>query len=104
MTRWTPRSARRGRRSGRSGVARTLKPSESESPADGAAWYRRSVWRWLAADPRDVVDLAGARELGDPARGSDLPEELRRWRRIVARRRLAVLIRRHAAVALGLAL
>jgi hypothetical protein len=62
------------------------------------------VWRWLAADPRDVVDLAGARELGEPAGGADLGEELRRWRRIVARRRLVVLARRHAAVALGLAL
>jgi hypothetical protein len=62
------------------------------------------VWRWLAADPRDVVDLAGARELGEPAGGADLGEELRRWRGIVGRRRLAVLARRHAAVALGLAL
>jgi hypothetical protein len=61
------------------------------------------VWRWLAADPRDVVDLAGARELGEPAGGASLGEELRRWRRIVARRRLVVLARRHAAVALGLA-
>jgi hypothetical protein len=61
------------------------------------------VWRWLVADPRDVVDLAGAGELGEPARGASLPEELRRWRRIVARRRLVVLARRHAAVALALA-
>ena len=61
------------------------------------------MWRWLAADPRDVVDLAGARELGEPAGGSSLGEELRRWRRIVARRRLVVLARRHAAVALALA-
>ncbi|MBS1676079.1 MAG: hypothetical protein JST08_01720 [Actinobacteria bacterium] len=61
------------------------------------------MWRWLAADPRDVVDLAGAGELGEPARGANLGEELRRWRGIVARRRLAVLARRHAAVALGLA-
>jgi hypothetical protein len=61
------------------------------------------VWRWLAADPRDVVDLAGAGELGEPAAGADLGDELRRWRAIVARRRLAVLARRHAAVALGLA-
>ena len=68
-----------------------------------AAWYRRLVWRWLAADPRDVVDLAGARELGEPGPGANLGEELRRWRRIVARRRLIVLARRHAAVALGLA-
>jgi hypothetical protein len=68
-----------------------------------AAWYRRFVWRWPAADPRDVVDLAGARELGEPAQGASLGEELRRWRGIVARRRLAVLARRHAVVALGLA-
>src|SRR5262245_45648681 len=61
------------------------------------------VWRWLAADPRDVVDLAGAGELGDPARGASLGEELRRWRRIVARRRLVVLVRRHLALALALA-
>lgn len=61
------------------------------------------MWRWLAADPRDVVDLAGAGQLGDPAPGAGLPEELRRWRRIVARRRLLVLARRHAAVALALA-
>ncbi|MBS1846079.1 MAG: hypothetical protein JST53_16815 [Actinobacteria bacterium] len=61
------------------------------------------MWRWLVADPRDVVDLAGARELGEPARGPSLPEELRRWRRIVARRRLVVLARRHAAAALVLA-
>jgi hypothetical protein len=61
------------------------------------------VWRWLAADPRDVVDLAGARELGEPASGAGLGEELRRWRRIAARRRLVVLARRHATVALGLA-
>jgi hypothetical protein len=61
------------------------------------------MWRWLAADPREVVDLAGARELGAPAPGASLGEELRRWRGIVARRRLAVLARRHAAVALGLA-
>jgi len=61
------------------------------------------VWRWASADPRDVVDLAGARELGEPARGASLGEELRRWRGIVARRRLMVLARRHAAVALALA-
>jgi hypothetical protein len=50
-----------------------------------------------------VVDLAGARELGEPAGGKSLGEELRRWRGIVARRRLVVLIRRHAALALALA-
>ena len=61
------------------------------------------MWRWLAADPREAVDLAGARELGEPASGANLGEELRRWRRIVTRRRLVVLARRHAAVALGLA-
>jgi hypothetical protein len=61
------------------------------------------MWRWATADPRDVVDLAGAGELGEPARAASLGEELRRWRRIVARRRLVVLARRHAAVALALA-
>jgi hypothetical protein len=61
------------------------------------------VWRWASADPREVVDLAGAGELGQPAGGKSLAEELRRWRGIVARRRLVVLIRRHAALALALA-
>src|SRR5215475_9074106 len=61
------------------------------------------VWRWLSADPREVVDLAGPGTLA--AGGSDrhLGEELRRWRGIVARRRLIALARRHAVVALGLA-
>ncbi len=61
------------------------------------------MWRWLSADPREVVDLAGA---GAPAAGAEerhLGDELRRWRGIVARRRLVALLRRHAAVALGLA-
>src|ERR1700710_940627 len=61
------------------------------------------VWRWLSADPREVVDLAGGRTLADGARERDLGEELRRWRGIVARRRPIALARRHAAVALGLA-
>jgi hypothetical protein len=67
------------------------------------AWYRRFVWRWPAADPREVVDLAGARTLGEPAGEADLADGLRHWRGIVARRRLVVLGRRHAALALGLA-
>lgn len=61
------------------------------------------MWLWPAADPREVVDLAGA---GAPAAGesrADLGEELRRWRRIVARRRLVALVRRNGALALGLA-
>ena len=61
------------------------------------------MWRWLAADPRDVVDLAGAGALGDGNDEPRLGEELRRWRRIVGRRRLVALVRRHAAVALALA-
>jgi hypothetical protein len=61
------------------------------------------VWRWLAADPRDVVDLAGAGALADGTREYQLGEELRRWRGIVARRRLIALLRRHGALALGLA-
>jgi hypothetical protein len=61
------------------------------------------VWRWLAADPRDVVDLAGAGALAGGSDGPALGEELQRWRRIVARRRLIALVRRHGAVALGLA-
>jgi hypothetical protein len=61
------------------------------------------VWRWLAADPRDVVDLAGAGTLAVGSESPELSEELRRWRRIVARRRLLALVRRQGAVALGLA-
>ena len=61
------------------------------------------MWRWLAADPRDVVDLAGAGTLADGTGEHDLGEELRRWRGVVARRRLVALLRRHGAVALGLA-
>jgi hypothetical protein len=61
------------------------------------------VWRWLAADPRDVVDLAGAGTLGAGPDAARLSEELRHWRGIVARRRLIVLLRRHGALALGLA-
>jgi hypothetical protein len=61
------------------------------------------VWRWLAADPRDVVDLAGAGTLADGMEEHHLGEELRRWRGIVARRRLVALVRRHGAVALCLA-
>jgi hypothetical protein len=61
------------------------------------------VWRWLSADPREVVDLAGAGALAAGADDRHLGEELRRWRGIVARRRLVALARRHAAVALGFA-
>jgi hypothetical protein len=61
------------------------------------------MWRWLAADPREVVDLAGARALAAGPEQPHLGEELRRWRGIVARRRLVALARRHAALALGLA-
>ena len=67
------------------------------------------MWRWLAADPREVVDLAGAGTLAaapdglQRGEGPHLGEELRRWRGIVARRRLVALMRRHGAVALGLA-
>jgi hypothetical protein len=61
------------------------------------------VWRWLAAEPRDVVDLAGAGTLGAGSDELRLGDELRHWRGVVSRRRLLVLLRRHAAVALGLA-
>jgi hypothetical protein len=61
------------------------------------------VWRWLSADPREVVDLAGAGTLAAGVEERHLGDELRRWRGIVARRRLVALARRHAAVALGLA-
>jgi len=61
------------------------------------------VWRWLSADPREVVDLAGAGTLAAGVEDRHLGEELRRWRGIVARRRLVALARRHAAVALALA-
>jgi hypothetical protein len=61
------------------------------------------VWRWLSADPREVVDLAGPGALADGADERHLGDELRRWRGIVARRRLVALVRRHGAIALGLA-
>jgi hypothetical protein len=61
------------------------------------------VWRWLAADPHEVVDLAGAGTLAAGTGEPHLGDELRRWRGIVARRRFVALARRHAAVALGLA-
>jgi hypothetical protein len=61
------------------------------------------MWRWLSADPREVVDLAGAGTAPAGAAELDLGTELRRWRGIVARRRLVALVRRHAAVALVLA-
>ncbi|MBS1883960.1 MAG: hypothetical protein JSS97_13515 [Actinobacteria bacterium] len=61
------------------------------------------MWRWLAADPWEVVDLAGTGTVAATAEEPHLGEELRRWRGIVARRRLVALLRRHAAVALGLA-
>ncbi|MBS1889514.1 MAG: hypothetical protein JSU06_20260 [Actinobacteria bacterium] len=61
------------------------------------------MWRWLRADPRESVDLAGAGALAAGPGEAELGAELRRWRGIVARRRLLVLARRHAAVALGLA-
>lgn len=61
------------------------------------------MWRWLAADPWEVVDLAGAGTLSGAAAEPHLGEELRRWRGIVARRRLVALLRRHAVLALGLA-
>jgi hypothetical protein len=60
------------------------------------------VWRWLSADPREVVDLAGPGTLGDGVDDRHLGDELRRWRGIVARRRLVALVRRHGALALGL--
>lgn len=50
-----------------------------------------------------MVDLAGAGALAAGADDRHLGEELRRWRGIVARRRLVALARRHAAVALGIA-
>ena len=62
------------------------------------------MWRWPAADPREAVDLAGAGSVAAAsARDADLTAELRHWRGIVARRRLAVLVRRNGALALGLA-
>jgi hypothetical protein len=61
------------------------------------------VWQWLSADPREVVDFAGAGALAAGVEERHLGDELRRWRGIVARRRLLALVRRHGAVALGLA-
>jgi hypothetical protein len=61
------------------------------------------MWRWPEADPREVVDLAGAGTLADGAAEADLGSELRHWRGVVARRRLVALLRRQGALALGLA-
>ncbi|MFT3864907.1 MAG: hypothetical protein QM729_11600 [Solirubrobacterales bacterium] len=61
------------------------------------------MWRWPAADPREVVDLAGAGATAVGNSEASLGEELRRWRGIVARRRVVVLARRDGALALGLA-
>lgn len=61
------------------------------------------MWRWPEADPREVVDLAGAGTLADGAPDADLGSELRHWRGVVARRRLVALLRRQGAIALGLA-
>jgi hypothetical protein len=61
------------------------------------------MWRWPAADPREVVDLAGAGTLADGAGEADLGTELRHWRGVVARRRLVALLRRWGAIALVLA-
>jgi hypothetical protein len=61
------------------------------------------MWRWPAADPREVVDLAGAGALAEVGGEADLGSELRHWRGVVARRRLVALLRRQGALALGLA-
>jgi hypothetical protein len=61
------------------------------------------MWRWPEADPREVVDLAGAGMLADGAAEADLGSELRHWRGVVTRRRLIALLRRQGALALGLA-
>jgi hypothetical protein len=58
---------------------------------------------WPAADPREVVDLAGAGAAAAGDSKANLGEELKRWRGIVARRRLVALVRRNGALALGLA-
>lgn len=61
------------------------------------------MWRWPAADSREVVDLAGAGTLAAGGGEESLGAELRRWRGIVARRRLIALVRRNGALVLGLA-
>jgi hypothetical protein len=61
------------------------------------------MWRWPEADPREVVDLAGAGALADGAAEADLGSELRHWRGVVTRRRLIALLRRQGAIALALA-
>ncbi|HVW47382.1 MAG TPA: hypothetical protein VHA76_10040 [Solirubrobacterales bacterium] len=61
------------------------------------------MWRWPEADPREVVDLAGAGTLADGVGEADLGTELRHWRGVVARRRLVALLRRQGALALALA-
>lgn len=61
------------------------------------------MWRWPEADPREVVDLAGAGTLADGSAEADLGSELRHWRGVVTRRRLVALLRRQGALALALA-
>jgi hypothetical protein len=61
------------------------------------------MWRWPEADPREVVDLAGAGTLADGASDADLGSELRHWRGVITRRRLIALLRRQGAIALALA-
>jgi hypothetical protein len=61
------------------------------------------MWRWPEADPREVVDLAGAGTLADGAAEADLGSELRHWRGVVTRRRLVALLRRQGAIAIALA-
>jgi hypothetical protein len=61
------------------------------------------VWRWPAAESREVVDLAGAGTPGAASTEANLGAELRHWRGTVARRRLVALARRNGALALGLA-
>jgi hypothetical protein len=61
------------------------------------------MWRWPEADPREVVDLAGAGTLADGAPEADLGSELRHWRGVVTRRRVIALLRRQGAIALALA-
>jgi hypothetical protein len=61
------------------------------------------MWRWPLADPREVVDLAGAGTLADGPGEADLAAELRHWRGVVARQRLVALLRRQGAIALALA-
>src|SRR6201991_3557381 len=94
--------ARRARTTVRRLIASTTLSSRSLRPPKPLGTVD-CMWRWPEADPREVVDLAGAGTLADGAAEADLGSELRHWRGVVTRRRLVALLRRQGVIALGLA-